>query len=427
MKHIQNIPLQMITEQYGTPLYVYDAEKYAESYYDLQSIFTKEVDIFYSIKANPNINICSEIKTLGACTEVCSYTELITVIQAGFLPDNIIFVGPAKTVQDISTCMDYDIYAIVCESKTELKLISEIAGIKNKVARVALRINPSFESKSALLKMGGKPSQFGMDEEQVIQDKEYFLSMPAIEIIGIHVYNGTRILDAQVIAENTENVLMLSDQISQEWGIRFSMVDIGGGLGIPYFDNESELNQVELRSLMQPIIGAYRESNPHTRIILESGRFLSGRAGIFISQILDVKTSKGENFLVTNGGTNCHMAAVGVGGLIKRNFPISLLPQFPDIYPSEKLMPYNITGPLCTPGDLIGKNVMLPEAHRGDFIVIHNSGAYGATASPVMFLSHGFPTEVLIKEGKPYLIRKPQKTPDFLAHQIWMRDEVVIS
>ncbi len=426
MNTIQNIPLQMITEQYGTPLYLYDAEKYKESYEEIKTAFSEEVDVFYSIKANPNINICAEMRKLGACTEVCSYTELVTVIKAGFLPENIIFVGPAKTREDIVACLNYDIYAIVCESKAEFKLISEIATKKQQVARVALRINPSFSCKNALLKMGGQPSQFGMDENQVMRDKHYFLSMPSIHLMGIHIYNGTRILDPQVIAENTENVLVLSDKISKEWGVKFSMVDIGGGLGVPYFDNEPELNQTELKSLMHPIIHAYRENNPHTRIILESGRFLTAKAGIFISQILDVKLSKGEYFLITNGGTNCHMAAVGVGGLIKRNFPISLLPQFPDVYPSHSLTEYNITGPLCTPGDLVGKKVLLPDAYSGDFIIIHHSGAYGATASPVMFLSHGFPTEVLVKEGKPYLIRKPQKTVDFLSHQIWMEEEVFV-
>lgn len=427
MKTIQDIPLQMIIEQYGTPLYVYNSEKFSESYNQLQLSFTKEVDVFYSIKANPNINICAEMKKLGACTEVCSYTELVTVIKAGFLPENIIFVGPAKTREDIIACINYDIYAIVCESKAEFKLISEIATKKNKIARVALRINPSFACKNALLKMGGQASQFGMDEDQVLQNKNYFLSMPSIKLMGIHIYNGTRILDPQVIAENTENVFNLSDKISQEWNIKFSLVDIGGGLGIPYFDNESELNQTNLQALMHPIIRTYRKKNPFTRIILESGRFLTARAGMFISQILDVKISKGEYFLITDGGTNCHMAAVGVGGLIKRNFPISLLPQFPNVYPFQPSIPYNITGPLCTPGDLIGKKVMLPEAHVGDFIIIHNSGAYGPTASPIMFLSHGFPTEVLVRDSKPYLIRKPQRTADFLASQIWVEEEGLVS
>ena len=253
MKTIQDIPLQMMTEQYGTPLYVYDAGKMSESYNQLKLAFTKEVDIFYSIKANPNINICAEMKKLGACTEVCSYTELVTVIKAGFLPENIIFVGPAKTREDIIACLNHNIFAIVCESKTEFKLISEIAEKKNKIARVALRINPSFGCKSALLKMGGQASQFGMDEDHVLQDKEYFLSMPAIKLMGIHIYNGTRILDPQVIAENTENVLNFSDKIAQDWGVKFSMVDIGGGLGIPYFDNESELDQITLQSLMHPV------------------------------------------------------------------------------------------------------------------------------------------------------------------------------
>ena len=419
---IQNISIAALAEQYGSPLYLYDANQLAKSFSTLREVFSDAVDIFYSIKANPNMAICAELRKLGACTEVCSHIELETVLKAGFSSENIIFVGPAKTAHDIARCLDLNIYAIVCESKTEFQLIADIAKQKGKQAQVALRINPSFSSKNALLKMGGQASQFGMDEDQVLNDKNFFLSMPSIHIRGIHIYNGTRILDAKVIAENTQNVLQLSDRISQEWGLDFSMVDMGGGFGVPYFDNESELDMDSLAILMQPIMSHFHQQHPNTRIILESGRYLVAKSGMLVSQILDIKTSKGENFLVTNGGTNCHMAAVGVGGLIKRNFPISLLSKKISGNTEEPIK-YNITGPLCTPGDLIGKHVALPKANIGDFVMVHHSGAYGPTASPTLFLSHGFPNEVLVKKQKSYLIREAQNSQDILAKQHLVCDD----
>lgn len=401
-------------EQFGTPFYCYDSTILQETFQHLRKALPSCIDIFYSIKANPNIAICSELKVLGACAELCSYYEILAAIKAGFDPKNIIFVGPAKSDREIQKCIELGIYAIVCESISEFKRISQIAGDKHTTARVALRINPSHISKSALLKMGGKPSQFGMDEEVVFANKELFLTAPNTQLIGIHVYNGTRILDAQTIVENTHYILNLARSIQSQWHQKFEMIDIGGGLGVPYFDNEGTLDLEALKNEITPLVQDYANEFPSTRIILESGRYLVAEAGALVSRVLDLKTSKGENFAITDGGTNCHMAAVGIGSFVKRNFPISALNiQKVD----QQVHQYNISGPLCTPGDLIGKQVSLPTLSVGDFVLVKNSGAYGPTASPVMFLSHGFPAEVLFKDDSFHLIRDRFTETEFIDKQ----------
>jgi diaminopimelate decarboxylase len=266
--------------------------------------------------------------------------------------------------------------------------------------------------------MGGKPSQFGMDEEVIFNNKNYFLTMPNIKVIGIHVYNGTRILNAETVIENTNYILNLVRCIQRNWGMQFEMVDIGGGFGIPYFDKEQELDLSVIHSELTPLIDSYISEFPGTRIILESGRYLVGKAGVFVSRIIDIKVSKGEYFAITDGGTNCHMAASGGASLIRQNFPIDIVPAHFDLddsmHSTEK---YNITGPLCTPGDLIGRQVLLPKLSIGDFVCVKNSGAYGPTASPVMFLSHGFPSEVLLKNNKLHLIRDRFTEDDFMDKQ----------
>lgn len=410
--------IQKIAEEHGTPFYLYDAHVLSKSFLALREALPKEVDIFYSIKANPNIALCSQLRKLGSCAELCSFYEIQAALKAGFTPENIIFVGPAKTDKEIVACLELGIYALVCESQHELKRISELARQRNITARVALRINPSHVSKTALLKMGGKPSQFGMDEEQVFNNKDYFISMPNIQIMGIHIYNGTRILTADTIVENTQYILELASRLSTDWQIKFEMIDIGGGLGIPYFDNEEELNINELKIKLEPIIKQYIANFPQTRIILESGRYLVATCGALVSRIVDIKHSKGEQFAITDGGTNCHMAAVGVGSFIKRNFPIKAVRQNENL--SDGFEEYNITGPLCTPGDLIGKQVLLPTLTIGDFILVINSGAYGPTASPVMFLSHGFPAEILYQTDNFRLIRERFTEEEFLGKQYFI-------
>lgn len=404
--------------RFGSPIYYYDSNILENQFQALRNALHRNVEIFYSIKANPNITICNELRKLGACAEICSYYEIMAALKAGFKPNDIIFVGPAKSNKEIKKCLELGIYAIVCESLTEFKRIAQIAKALGKVASVALRINPDHVSKSALLKMGGKPSQFGMDEQFILEHGEKLLDEPNVTVVGIHIYNGTRILNAATIIENTDYILKLAHRLQTKWGVVFKMVDIGGGLGVPYFSNEAELSLSELKTGMDNIIESYLALYPKTRIILESGRYLVAECGSLISKVVDIKQSKGEWFAVTDGGTNCHMAAVGVGALIKSNFPIEAVTQTGS---SAEYDTYNITGPLCTPGDLVGKQVRLPKLSIDDYIIIQNSGAYGPTASPVMFLSHGFPAEVIVNGDNMYLIRDRFNEEDFFNKQCFQQ------
>lgn len=405
----------LAAHQFSTPFYGYDEPTLRANFQALRQNLPNEIDIFYSIKANPNIALCSILRSMGAHAEVSSYYEMEAALQAGFKPKNIIFLGPAKSDREIEACLKKNIFSIVCESLHEFSRISLLARSHNTLAHVALRINPTHVSTSALLKMGGKASQFGMDESIIFENKKYFLNNPYVKITGIHIYNGTRILNSSTIIENTLYILSLAKKIQTEWKLSFKMVDIGGGLGVSYFNNESSIDLVALKAGLSKCIETYIKSYPHTRIILESGRYLVAESGVFVSTIMDIKNSKGITFAITNGGTNCHMAAVGIGGVVKKNFPICVI--YKKKHRPKNKITYNITGPLCTPNDLIAKKIELAYLSIGDFIVIKKSGAYGPTASPVMFLSHGFPTEILFKEDNLYCIRNCFDYDMFFKHQ----------
>ncbi len=409
----QNEALQEVAKKFGTPLYVYDRMEIEENYAALKKACADHVDIFYSLKANPNLAISAALNKLGAGAEVCSGLELQSALLAGYLPENILFVGPLKKPNEILYALEKKIYAIVCESKEELNYINELAKTRRVVANVAIRINPSFAVRDASLKMGGVPSQFGIDQQDVFKNKKFFLKKNSVNIIGIHVFNGTRILQAEKFFENTKNIFALSDELANEWGMDFSMLDIGGGIGVPYFKNETDFNMQELNKLMPPFVMNYKKQHPKMRIILESGRYLVATAGVLISRIDCIKISKNVPFLITDGGMNCHLTAAGYGSVLKRNFPITLLTKSK----SKKSRSYHITGPLCTPADVIGREVILTEAKVGDYIVIAASGAYGPTASPVLFLGHGHPAEILLDQDKVKLIRERDVADDFFRKQ----------
>jgi diaminopimelate decarboxylase len=406
-----------LANKYDTPFYLYDSKTIKNAYRQLQSFCGNDVDVFYSLKANPNQSIVALLNQLGAGAEVCSTAEFDNAIKVGVLPDNIILVGPYKHDKDIEMAIKLGIYAIVCESMQELKRIAVIAANHKAIAKIMIRINPDFNSKDALLKMGGKPSQFGMDIDSVNQQMDDILACDHIQLIGIHIYNGTRILDSNTLLENTKNILAIAETLQHKKQIQFSCVDIGGGAGIPYFDNESALDLEKNKFDFQQVIRDYLNRYANTKIIMESGRYLVGESGCFISRIHDIKHSKGKEFIVTDGGTNCHLAAVGVGSVVKRNFPISIIPSQPNREVKPTVL-YDITGPLCTPNDLIAKNISLPQAEIDDLICIKQSGAYGPTASPVYFLSHGYPAEVMIHDNQDYLIRKRDSVHDINHMQI---------
>lgn len=413
-KRIDDTTLKISVEKYGTPLFIYDLNMIREQYNKLREALPETIKIFYSIKANPSLAICYEIKELGANAELSSLYEIKAALNAGFHPKQIIFVGPAKSEKEIESAILLDIYAIVCESMNELELITKKAKKHGKIVPVALRINPSHVEKTAQLKMGGVPSQFGIDEILVMKNMKIFIENKNIKLMGIHIYNGTRNLRAKDIVDNTENILTIATNLQKKFNVRFPMVDIGGGFGVPYFEGEKELDLISVADGLKTLITNYLLMFPETKIILESGRYLVAGAGILVCKVIDVKVSKGVKYVIVDGGTNCEMAVIGMGSIVKRNFPISVINMENK---SSELESCNIAGPLCTPGDLLAKNIELPKISIGDLILVKNVGAYGPTASPVMFLSHGFPVEILYKNQRTYIIRDRYNEEDFMRHQ----------
>jgi diaminopimelate decarboxylase len=300
----------------------------------------------------------------------------------------------------------------VCESLDELAMLDDLCAPAR--ARALIRVNPAFEGKGSRLAMGGKARQFGVDQEALLGAGAVFRRLRHVRVAGVHAYLGTRILDAAGLVHNTRGILAAARELSAAINVPLETVDIGGGMGVPYFDNEKDLDLAEAAHGINEAVAGFLADSPGTRIITELGRYLAGWAGMYVVGVRYVKQSRGESFVVADGGTNHHMAAVGIGSFVKRNFPIRSLTR----YGEPAVRPYNVTGPLCTPNDVVAKQVTLPEVRPGDLLGVERSGAYGSSASPGLFLSHGYPAEVLVLDGTAHLVRRRDTVQDLLDKQV---------
>lgn len=412
--YIGNIPVTQLVEKYGEPLYAYDLEVIQKQYERLRAAIPDQVEVFYSMKANPNVSIVAFLQGLCQGAEVSSLREMYVAREAGFSPERILFVGPSKSVEEITEAIRQEIFCLVVESYQELLLAEKIANLEGKVVNVAVRINPAFDAAGSKLKMGGSARQFGIDEEGIEPVLQMVGGLRNVRLAGIHVYLGTRILNQEVAWKNTKYVLDLGKRLKQATGLPLKVIDFGGGLGVPYFNGESELDLQEFGRSFREYFGEYYDPSEQMRFVLEAGRFLVAEAGIYVTRARYVKESRGQQFVLVSGGMNHHQATTSIGTLVKNHFPMEVLNKMN--WPKDRQV--QVCGPLCTPSDVLGKSVYMPEVEAGDLIGLLKSGAYGLTASPVNFLSHAHPAEVMVYKGKDYLIRQPSATEDVMRGQV---------
>ncbi len=414
-KLTSDIALLVIAEQFGTPLYVYDSRIIQAQYAALKSALAGSAEIFYSLKANPAIAVAAQLCLAGAGAEIASITELEVALAAGFAPQHIIFAGPSKTSAILARIIPQDLGAIVCESYEEFQQIVKLATACRKLTRVLLRVNPAFPVRQASLHMGGVASQFGMDEAWLMPLQHQFMPNEYVKIVGLHVFCATRILDADVFLYHTEQILSLATRWSNAWRLPISLLDIGGGIGVPLFAGEASFDLQKVNQKLPAMLNIFRARHAGVRIILESGRYLVAEAGVFITRIIASKKSQGKHFLITDGGMHCHLSAAGYGTVLQRNFPLKLLTKRSPVGSGQQR--WHIVGPLCTPADVIGRNVEWADAQCGDCVMVEKSGAYGATASPGHFLGYGFPAEVILTATGARLIRQRDSPDDILRAQ----------
>ena len=410
---IGGVPVSCVAEEYGTPLFVYDESVLEKKWSNLRRALPERVEIYYSVKANPSPAIVKTFLSLGCGLEIASGGELYQALAAGCPADRIVFAGPGKRDNEIREFLEAGGGEIHVESLNEARRLIAACDALGKNVSAAVRINPSSEVQGGAMRMGGKSTPFGVDEEEMGSVVAALQDSPRVRISGVHIFAGTQILDAAVLGAQYRKCIDLARAVAKMLKGPLTTVDFGGGLGIPYFEGDPDLDLEaygrEVRDLLTTLDA---ETFGETRFLVEPGRYLAGEAGIYVARVLDVKVSRGKSYAVLDGGMNHHLAASGnLGQVIKRNFPVAVLNRLGE--PARQTV--DVVGPLCTPLDVLARNVELPPLRAGDLVGVLQSGAYARSASPLGFLSHPAPPEVLVSDGKHREIRRRGNYRDLLS------------
>jgi diaminopimelate decarboxylase len=386
------MPLTRLAEQVGrTPFYAYDRQRIANRVAYLREHLPADVHVHYAVKANPMPALVQHIATLVNGLDVASTGEMRIALDTLMAPENISFAGPGKTEQELAHALAAGI-VINMESESEMERIARLSAAQGIRTKVAVRINPDFELKSSGMKMGGKPTQFGVDAERAPELLERLKELP-IDFWGLHIFCGSQNLRADAIVEAQTKTFELAFRLINHAPSPLRVLNIGGGFGIPYFPGDQSLELPPIAENLERCMKEVRERLPQARVVLELGRYLVGEAGIYVCRIIDRKFSRGKVFLVTDGGLHHHLAASGnFGQVIRKNYPVLIGNKVVGL---EREVA-SVVGPLCTPLDLLADKMEMAKAQIGDLVVVLQSGAYGLTASPTAFLSHPPPREVLV-------------------------------
>lgn len=374
-----------------TPLFLYDRAMLTARVAQLRAAMPPKLLLHYAMKANPFAPLLDHMAGLVDGFDIASGGELHLAVAAGMSPQHISFAGPGKRDRELAAAIMAGV-TINIESVGEARRALHIADQLGRTPQLAVRVNPSFDLKGSGMKMGGGAKPFGVDADAVPALVADFLAAGA-DWRGFHIFAGSQALDASSIAETQAATVALAGQLADAVGTTPPLVNIGGGMGVPYFPGDVAVDVEAVGAALADALGKRADSLADSRFAMELGRWFVAEAGVYLCRIVDRKVSHGETYLVTDGGLHHQLAASGnFGTVVRRNYPLALAARF-GAEPTETV---SVVGCLCTPLDKLGDMVSLPFGDVGDLIAVFMAGAYGASASPASFLGHGPALERLV-------------------------------
>ena len=374
-----------------TPLFVYDRAMLTARAAEWRAAMPREVQLHYAMKANPFAPLLAHMATIVDGFDVASGGELALALASGMAAEHISFAGPGKRDRELEA-------AIVAGATLNLESAGEGAralAIADRIGtrpRLAVRVNPDFDLKGSGMKMGGGAKPFGVDADAVPALVRTLIDAGA-DWRGFHIFAGSQALDANAIADTQAQTVALAARLAEAIGATPPLVNLGGGMGVPYFPGDRAVDAATVGARLAETLGARGAALAESGFAMELGRWLVAEAGVYLMRVVDRKVSHGETFLVTDGGLHHQLAASGnFGTVIRRNYPIAVAGRFG----REAVETVSVVGCLCTPLDRLGDQVGLPRADVGDLIALFQAGAYGASASPAAFLGQGPAREMLV-------------------------------
>jgi len=389
---VGGLTVSALAAQVGqTPFYAYDGGLIRARVAALRSALPPGLQLHYAMKANPLPAVVRLFAGLVDGIDVASAGELQVALAAGARPAGISFAGPGKRDAELQAAVRAGALVNV-ESPRELPVLAAASQALGRPARVAVRVNPDFELKGSGMKMGGGPKPFGVDAEAVPALLAR-IGQLGLAFEGFHLYAGSQSLRADALGQAQTLGFELALRLAEHAPSPVLSVNLGGGFGIPYFPGELRLDLAPVAAVLTGLVERARQRLPQAALVLELGRYLVGEAGVYVTRVIDRKVSRGQVFLVVDGGLHHHLSASGnFGQVLRRNHPVAIANRMDAVLCEVA----SVVGPLCTPLDLLADRMPLAVAQEGDLVVVFQSGAYGASASPQAFLGHPVCVEVLV-------------------------------
>lgn len=382
--------LSLVVESIGaTPCYLYDRARLSARAQKLRAGLPAEVLLHYAVKANPMPALVCHMASQVDGIDVASRGELRIALDSGMSPAHISFAGPGKSAGELRQAVAAGIL-INIESFREVEILADASRQLGLPARVAVRVNLPFELKASGMKMAGGARQFGIDADRVT-DMLGEIARASLGFEGFHMYAGSQNLRPAAIIEAQQRCYELALEWRDQFPAPLRTLNLGGSFGIPYTVNDVPLDTDPILANLGELAARARKDLPGAYLVIELGRYLVGEAGLYVSRVVDRKISRGQVFLVVDGGMHHHLAASGnFGQVMRKNYPVEVNRR------SAETETASVVGPLCTPLDLLADRVPLNVAEVGDLVVVFQSGAYGRSASPRDFLGHADVVEALI-------------------------------
>ncbi len=408
-----------LASRHDTPFYLYDLAVIERRVAALQAALPDVFRLAYAVKANPNGAVLGRIASLGLGADVASAGELGRTLAAGFNPARVVFTGPGKRDDELLAAVTAAVGLITVESPGELRRLELIAEAAGRPVPILLRrsIDPSDGGPAEDVRIIGDlgAGKFGMDDADLRASARFTLGSPWLELHGIHAFGASNVLDAAAIVGHAARTMAFGHDLALELGFRLRVVDVGGGLGIPYADDEVPLDLAQLAAGLAGLADGWSHDpvTAETEVLVEPGRFLVGPAGAYVTRVVDTKRVRGRAIAIVDGGINHLLRPVLVGQpqRIRRlaGPPIRLGPEAnvgieAGLGPESALEPrlglsleqVTIAGPLCTGLDILARDLPIGMPEVGELLAVLDAGAYGYTESMPLFLSRPLPAEVAV-------------------------------
>jgi diaminopimelate decarboxylase len=414
--HCEEVPVPVLAQTYGTPLYVYSTSTLLHHLHQIQRAFAAVHPLIcYSVKTNGNLSICRLMAEHGSGFDVTSGGELYRALKAGGTGDKIVFAGVGKTADELRYGLETGVRLFNVESEAELHALAGVAAQCGKVAPVALRVNPDLPPKThAKTDTSVKGVKFGLDIDTILDVAQGVVGNPNVQVVGLHMHLGSPILSPQPYKLGIEKGLVLIDRLRKQ-GHQIQYLNMGGGFGIHYRKQEAP----PADAFAEVIVPAVKQCG--CQLVLEPGRFIVGNAGVLVSRVIYTKDSGGKSYVIQDAAMN-DLIRPTLYDSFHRIWPVAPAAGFPappDDFEAEipGTAMNDVVGPVCESGDFLARDRRLPPVKQGDLLATFSAGAYGMSMSS-NYNSRLRAAEVLVEDGKHRLIRRRETYEDLVRPEV---------